>query len=121
MCSILHNKKGYQVCVCVCLSLISLPKITLFAIQNLCKLLTRYSAGECLTDLIIVSFFMLHRTYTRIRSHDQRQSYKQDFNREYSEYRDLHARIDGVTRQFMELDTQLKQLHRESRKYKVKC
>ncbi|KAM9341142.1 RNA polymerase II elongation factor ELL-like [Symphorus nematophorus] len=58
-------------------------------------------------------------TYTGICSHDQRQSYKQDFNREYSEYRDLHARIDGVTRQFMELDTQLKQLHHESPKYKT--
>uniref|UniRef100_UPI0037E788E3 RNA polymerase II elongation factor ELL-like n=1 Tax=Semicossyphus pulcher TaxID=241346 RepID=UPI0037E788E3 len=58
-------------------------------------------------------------SYTRIRSHPQRQSYKQDFNREYSEYRDLHARIDSVTRQFMELDTQLKQLHHESHKYKT--
>ncbi|XP_051244689.1 RNA polymerase II elongation factor ELL [Dicentrarchus labrax] len=58
-------------------------------------------------------------TYTGIRSHDQRQSYKQDFNREYSEYRDLHARIDGVTRQFMELDMQLKKLHHESHKYKT--
>ncbi|XP_040917289.1 RNA polymerase II elongation factor ELL-like [Toxotes jaculatrix] len=57
--------------------------------------------------------------YTVICSHDQRQSYKQDFNKEYSEYRDLHARIDGVTRQFMELDTQLKQLHQESHKYKT--
>ncbi|XP_022605932.1 RNA polymerase II elongation factor ELL-like isoform X1 [Seriola dumerili] len=57
--------------------------------------------------------------YTVICSHDQRQSYKQDFNKEYNEYRDLHARIDGVTRQFMELDTQLKQLHQESRKYKT--
>ncbi|KAM3594742.1 uncharacterized protein V6R79_013418 [Siganus canaliculatus] len=58
-------------------------------------------------------------SYTAICSHDQRQSYKQDFNREYSEYRDLHARIDSVTRQFMDLDTQLKQLHRESHKYKT--
>lgn len=57
--------------------------------------------------------------YTLICSHDQRQSYKQDFNKEYDEYRDLHARIDGVTRQFMELDTQLKQLNQESHKYKV--
>ncbi|GAA6213340.1 RNA polymerase II elongation factor ELL-like isoform X2 [Lates japonicus] len=56
--------------------------------------------------------------YTVICNHDQRQSYKQDFNKEYNEYRDLHARIDGVTRQFMELDTQLKQLHQESHKYK---
>ncbi|XP_022049504.1 RNA polymerase II elongation factor ELL-like [Acanthochromis polyacanthus] len=57
--------------------------------------------------------------YTTICSHDQRQRYKQDFNSEYSEYRDLHARIDIVTRQFMELDTQLKQLHHESHKYKT--
>ncbi|XP_071772033.1 RNA polymerase II elongation factor ELL-like [Centroberyx gerrardi] len=57
--------------------------------------------------------------YTAIRSHDQRQSYKQDFNEEYSEYRDLHARIDSVTHQFMELDTQRKQLHRGSHKYKT--
>lgn len=60
------------------------------------------------------------RTYARICSPERRQSYKQDFNREYSEYRDLHARIDGVTRQFMELDTQLKQLHHGSHKYKVR-
>lgn len=58
--------------------------------------------------------------YTVICSHDQRQCYKHDFNTEYSEYRDLHARIDGVMRQFMELDTQLKRLHQESHKYKVK-
>ncbi|XP_034531413.1 RNA polymerase II elongation factor ELL-like [Notolabrus celidotus] len=58
-------------------------------------------------------------SYTRIQSYDQRQNYKLDFNREYSEYRDIHARIDGVTRQFMELDTQLKQLHRQSHKYKT--
>ncbi|XP_012736516.2 RNA polymerase II elongation factor ELL [Fundulus heteroclitus] len=57
--------------------------------------------------------------YTLISSPNQRQSYKQDFNKEYSEYRDLHARIDSVTQQFMELDTQLKQLHHESRKYKT--
>ncbi|XP_008290093.1 RNA polymerase II elongation factor ELL-like [Stegastes partitus] len=57
--------------------------------------------------------------YAVIGSLDQRQNYKQDFNKEYSEYRDLHARIDGVTRQFMELDTQLKRLHHESLKYKT--
>lgn len=60
-----------------------------------------------------------HRKYTVICSHEQRQGYKQDFNKEYDEYRDLHARIDGVTRQFLDLDSQLKQLHQESRKYKV--
>ncbi|KAK1893799.1 RNA polymerase II elongation factor ELL [Dissostichus eleginoides] len=59
------------------------------------------------------------KTYTAICSHDSRQSYKQDFNTEYSEYRDLHARIDGVTRQFMELDAQLKELHHGTHKYKT--
>ncbi|KAK2826440.1 hypothetical protein Q5P01_020654 [Channa striata] len=57
--------------------------------------------------------------YTAICNNDQRQRYKQDFNKEYKEYRELHARIDNVTQQFMELDTQLKQLHRESHKYKT--
>ncbi|RVE57369.1 hypothetical protein OJAV_G00215590 [Oryzias javanicus] len=57
--------------------------------------------------------------YTSICSHDQRQSYKQDFNKEYSEYRDLHARIDHTTRQFLELESQLKQLHHGSLKYKT--
>ncbi|KAJ0063043.1 hypothetical protein NL108_010641, partial [Boleophthalmus pectinirostris] len=67
-------------------------------------------------SLISLSFF---RKYTSIRSSQQRQSYKLDFNREYSEYRDLHARIDSVTRQFMELDSQLKQLQHDSQKYKT--
>ncbi|CAL9686980.1 unnamed protein product [Knipowitschia caucasica] len=57
--------------------------------------------------------------YCAIGSAQQRQSYKLDFNREYSEYRELHARIDSVTRQFMELDTQLKQLQSDSQKYKT--
>lgn len=57
--------------------------------------------------------------YTSISTSQQRQSYKLDFNREYSEYRDLHARIDCVTQQFMELDSQLKQLQHDSQKYKT--
>lgn len=55
-----------------------------------------------------------------ISSSHQRQSYKQEFNQDYSEYRLLHARIDGVTQQFMELNMQLQQLSSESCKYKVK-
>lgn len=62
----------------------------------------------------------LCRTYSAISSSQQRQSYKQEFNQDYSEYRLLHARIDGVTQQFMELNTQLQQLSRESCKYKVR-
>lgn len=62
----------------------------------------------------------MRRTYTEIGSPAQRQRYKEEFNKQYSEYRDLHAHIDGVTRQFMELETQLKQLHQDSHKYKVR-
>uniref|UniRef100_A0AAY5K3U9 OCEL domain-containing protein n=1 Tax=Esox lucius TaxID=8010 RepID=A0AAY5K3U9_ESOLU len=57
--------------------------------------------------------------YTVIGSSEQRQTYKNDFNTEYSEYRDLHARIEGITRQFTVLDSELKQLQQGTEKYKT--
>lgn len=54
-----------------------------------------------------------------IASPEQRQRYKNDFNSEYSEYRGLHARIEGITRQFTVLDNELKQLQQGTDKYKV--
>ncbi|TNN75062.1 RNA polymerase II elongation factor ELL [Liparis tanakae] len=57
--------------------------------------------------------------YTVIVAPEQRQRYKNDFNGEYSEYRGLHARIDGITRQFTVLDNELKQLHQGTDKYKT--
>uniref|UniRef100_A0A673IM14 RNA polymerase II elongation factor ELL-like n=1 Tax=Sinocyclocheilus rhinocerous TaxID=307959 RepID=A0A673IM14_9TELE len=59
------------------------------------------------------------RKYTVISSQEQRQSYKNDFNAEYSEYRGLHARIESITRQFTILDTELKQLQQGTDKYKT--
>ena len=59
------------------------------------------------------------RKYTVIGSPEQRQRYKNDFNAEYSEYRGLHARIEGITRQFTVLDNELKQLQQGTDKYKV--
>uniref|UniRef100_A0A667XCC5 Elongation factor RNA polymerase II n=1 Tax=Myripristis murdjan TaxID=586833 RepID=A0A667XCC5_9TELE len=56
---------------------------------------------------------------TVIGSQEQRQSYKNDFNAEYSEYRGLHARIEGITRQFTVLDSELKQLQQGTDKYKT--
>uniref|UniRef100_A0A3P9NV47 Elongation factor RNA polymerase II n=1 Tax=Poecilia reticulata TaxID=8081 RepID=A0A3P9NV47_POERE len=56
--------------------------------------------------------------YTVITSPEQRQRYKNDFNAEYSEYRGLHARIEGITRQFTVLDNELKQLQQGTDKYK---
>ncbi|XP_067368485.1 RNA polymerase II elongation factor ELL isoform X1 [Channa argus] len=57
--------------------------------------------------------------YTVIESPEQRQRYKNDFNAEYSEYRGLHARIEGITRQFTVLDNELKQLQQGTEKYKT--
>ncbi|KAJ8278881.1 hypothetical protein COCON_G00059470 [Conger conger] len=57
--------------------------------------------------------------YTEIASQEQRQTYKNDFNAEYSEYRGLHARIEGITRQFTVLDSELKQLPQGTDKYKT--
>lgn len=59
------------------------------------------------------------RNYTPIVSQEQRQRYKNDFNREYNEYRDLHARIEGVTRQFTVLEAQLRQLQQGTDQYQV--
>ncbi|NXA88734.1 ELL factor, partial [Melanocharis versteri] len=59
------------------------------------------------------------RKYAAISSSEQRQSYKNDFNAEYNEYRDLHARIERITRRFTQLDAKLKQLLQGSEEYKV--
>lgn len=59
------------------------------------------------------------RRYATISSSEQRQSYKNDFNAEYSEYRDLHARIEQITRRFTQLDAQLRQLSQGSEEYEV--
>ncbi|KAM4809199.1 RNA polymerase II elongation factor ELL2 [Rhinophrynus dorsalis] len=57
--------------------------------------------------------------YTVIVSSEQRQSYKDDFNSEYDEYRSLHARVENVTRKFMQLDAQRKSLSPSSKEYKI--
>ncbi|KAM6229997.1 RNA polymerase II elongation factor ELL2 [Porphyrio hochstetteri] len=48
--------------------------------------------------------------YTAIESYRQRESYKDDFNAEYGEYRALHARVETVVQRFVELDAQHKLL-----------
>ncbi|XP_040277487.1 RNA polymerase II elongation factor ELL2 [Bufo bufo] len=57
--------------------------------------------------------------YTVIVSKEQRQSYKDDFNSEYDEYRSLHARVEGITTKFMQLDAQRKRLSPGSREYQI--
>ncbi|XP_028303086.1 RNA polymerase II elongation factor ELL2 [Gouania willdenowi] len=48
--------------------------------------------------------------YTALVSTDQRQTYKNDFNAEYDEYRLLHARVESITRRFTQLDAQCQKL-----------
>lgn len=50
---------------------------------------------------------------------DQRQSYKDDFNAEYDEYRILHGRVENITRRFTQLDTQCKKLAPGTKEYQV--
>ncbi|XP_054645989.1 RNA polymerase II elongation factor ELL isoform X1 [Dunckerocampus dactyliophorus] len=57
--------------------------------------------------------------YTMISSPEQRQRYKNDFNSEYSEYRRLHSRIEGITKHFTVLDNELKKLQQGTDKYKT--
>ncbi|NXI70498.1 ELL2 factor, partial [Anseranas semipalmata] len=57
--------------------------------------------------------------YIAIVSYEQRQSYKDDFNAEYDEYRNLHARMENITRRFMKLDAQRKQLSPGSKEYQI--
>ncbi|NXS92125.1 ELL2 factor, partial [Jacana jacana] len=57
--------------------------------------------------------------YVAIVSHEQRQSYKDDFNAEYDEYRALHAQIDAVTRRFTQLDARRKLVEPGTKEYEI--
>ncbi|NXG89957.1 ELL2 factor, partial [Stercorarius parasiticus] len=57
--------------------------------------------------------------YIPIASYEQRQSYKDDFNAEYDEYRNLHARIECITRRFMKFDAQRKLVSPGSKEYQI--
>lgn len=50
---------------------------------------------------------------------DQRQSYKDDFNAEYDEYRLLHARVENITRRFTQLDSQCRKLAPGTKEHQV--
>ncbi|XP_068279059.1 RNA polymerase II elongation factor ELL2-like [Nyctibius grandis] len=57
--------------------------------------------------------------YTAIVSYDQRRSYEHDFNAEYGEYRNLHARIESTIRKFMKFKEQWKLVSPESKEYQI--
>ena len=47
--------------------------------------------------------------YQRIVSGEQRSRYKEDFNSQYNEYRNLHKAIDKVSKRFAQLEEELRQ------------
>ncbi|XP_032368998.1 RNA polymerase II elongation factor ELL2 [Etheostoma spectabile] len=55
--------------------------------------------------------------YMPMVSMDQRQSYKNDFNAEYDEYRLLHARVESITRRFTQLDAKCRKLPPGTKEY----
>uniref|UniRef100_A0A672Y5C9 OCEL domain-containing protein n=1 Tax=Sphaeramia orbicularis TaxID=375764 RepID=A0A672Y5C9_9TELE len=65
----------------------------------------------------VLSLSTVNRKYKPLGSMDQRQSYKDDFNAEYDEYRQLHARVENITRHFTQLDTQCRKLAPGTKEY----
>jgi hypothetical protein len=47
--------------------------------------------------------------YTTILNRDQRSAYKKDFADEYARYREIHAKLDKVSKRFAQLEEKLKQ------------
>eukprot|EP00063_Salmo_salar_P048198 XP_014023033.1 PREDICTED: RNA polymerase II elongation factor ELL2-like isoform X4 [Salmo salar] len=55
--------------------------------------------------------------YMTVVSIDQRQTYKDNFNAEYEEYRILHARVEKITRHFTQLDARCRRLPPGTKEY----
>ncbi|NXJ84906.1 ELL2 factor, partial [Trogon melanurus] len=59
------------------------------------------------------------RKYVPISSHEQRQSYKDDFNAEFDEYRSLYARMESISRKFKEFQAQRKLLSPGTKEFQI--
>lgn len=57
--------------------------------------------------------------FIKIEDSDQRQQYKQEFNREYVEYRELHKEVDEVARKFQKLRSQINETEEGTRDFEV--
>ncbi|NWS03236.1 ELL2 factor, partial [Motacilla alba] len=65
-------------------------------------------------------FFHFIRKYVAIVSLEQHQRYKDDFNAEYEEYRNLHSQIDKIIKKFRQFQEQWKSVTPGSKAYQVK-
>ena len=57
--------------------------------------------------------------YKPIVSCEQRSRYKEDFNSQYNEYRDLHKAIDKVSKRFAQLEEELRQQDEGTKDWQV--
>ncbi|XP_029428852.1 RNA polymerase II elongation factor ELL2 [Rhinatrema bivittatum] len=80
-------------------------------IKETCTTSTDLSSTTELPDYLI--------KYKAIVSCEERQIYKDDFNSEYDEYRNLHARVENITRRFVKLDAKRKLHTPGSKAYRV--
>jgi len=58
--------------------------------------------------------------YRTIVSGEQRSRYKEDFNSQYNEYRNLHKAIDKVSKRFSHLEEELRQQDEGTSAWQVK-
>ena len=68
---------------------------------------------------LIWSFFYFFRSYSSIQNTDQRQRYKQEFNTEYEEYKELHSDIEKVCKKFNQLQDLLKKTPKHTVEFEV--
>lgn len=85
---------------------------------------TRPGTTNGQTELITPSNECLNQAdyimqYREINNLEQRARYKQDFGREYQEYRKLHAKVDEVAKQFQSLEERLKNSQEGSDEWNV--
>ncbi|KAF7479776.1 RNA polymerase II elongation factor ELL3 [Marmota monax] len=57
--------------------------------------------------------------YRAIQSTEQQQAYEQDFERDYAEYRILHARVGAASQRFIELGAEIKRVQQGTPEHKV--
>ncbi|XP_016067022.1 PREDICTED: RNA polymerase II elongation factor ELL3 [Miniopterus natalensis] len=57
--------------------------------------------------------------YGAIHTAEQQHAYEQDFERDYAEYRILHARVGAASQRFIELGAEIKRVQRGTPEYKV--
>lgn len=75
-------------------------------------------AAHC-SHFSLIECILFPRKFVQIETVDQRRQYKQEFNKEYSEYQELHQEVDIVARKFQNLRTQINQTEEGSPDFEV--